>query len=183
MNRSRIRLAQAWAGLAALAALAPLPFLARAESAAVAPAPAAAVAPRAAAALPAPAAYQPSFGDLMTMAVQPRHTKLGLAGQARNWTYARYELNELRNAFARIARTIPVYRTSNTGALFTATTDAPLAAVGAAIDERDAARFRTAYAQLTASCNACHAGLDHAAVVIRVPGRGIYPDQQFEAAD
>lgn len=25
--------------------------------------------------------YHPSLGDLMTMAIQPRHTKLGLAGQ------------------------------------------------------------------------------------------------------
>jgi hypothetical protein len=31
-----------------------------------------------------PEAYRPSFGDLMTIAIQPRHTKLGLAGQERN---------------------------------------------------------------------------------------------------
>ncbi len=30
--------------------------------------------------------YHPSMGDLMTMAIQPRHTKLGLAGQHKNWT-------------------------------------------------------------------------------------------------
>ena len=34
--------------------------------------------------------YHPSMGDLMTMAVQPRHTKLGIAGRARNWPYAAY---------------------------------------------------------------------------------------------
>jgi len=28
-----------------------------------------------------PEAYRPSFGDLMTIAIQPRHIKLGLAGQ------------------------------------------------------------------------------------------------------
>ena len=53
--------------------------------------------------------YHPSFGDLMTMAVQPRHIKLGIAGAAGNWAYAAYEVSELKNAFARIARTIPSY--------------------------------------------------------------------------
>lgn len=136
----------------------------------------------AAASGPAPAIYMPSFGDLMTMAVQPRHIKLGLAGQARNWTYATYELNELRNAFARIARTIPIYRTAKTGELFAAMTQTPLAAVSAAIASHDAARFRKAYAQLTAACNACHVSLDHAAIVIRAPSRAAFPDQRFEPA-
>ena len=131
---------------------------------------------------PAPAPYSPSLGDLMTMAVQPRHTKLGLAGEARNWAYATYELSELRNAFARIARTIPLYRTARTADLFATMTQAPLAAVNAAIAARDGMKFKSAYARLTAACNACHLSLDHAAIVIRVPGRGVYPDQRFEPA-
>jgi hypothetical protein len=121
------------------------------------------------------------MGDLMTMAVQPRHTKLGLAGQARNWSYANYELSELRNAFARIARTIPVYRTANTAELIGAMTQGPLDALAAAIKAGDAAQFKSAYAGLTAACNACHASQDHAAVVIQVPVSGQYPDQQFAA--
>ena len=36
----------------------------------------------------APQAYRPGLGDLMTMTVQPRHIKLGLAGQEKNWPYA-----------------------------------------------------------------------------------------------
>jgi hypothetical protein len=52
----------------------------------------------------APQAYRPGLGDLMTMTVQPRHTKLGLAGQEKNWTYAAYELHELEEAFERAAR-------------------------------------------------------------------------------
>jgi len=135
-----------------------------------------------AAASPAPVPYMPSFGDLMTMAVQPRHTKLGLAGAAHNWTYAAYELSELRNAFARIARTIPVYRTANTAEFFAAMTQAPLAAVNDAVTAHDATKFRSAYAQLTIACNACHVSLDHAAIVIRVPSGGDFPDQRFEPA-
>src|SRR5947209_18290221 len=77
--------------------------------------------------------YHPSLGDLMTMAVQPRHIKLGLAGQRRNWAYAAYELSELRNAFGRVGRTVPVYRDVDLPSLITALTAAPLDAVDQAI--------------------------------------------------
>ena len=33
----------------------------------------------------------------------------GLAGKYKNWTYATYELNELRNAINRVAKTLPVF--------------------------------------------------------------------------
>jgi hypothetical protein len=137
--------------------------------------------PAAAAAAGAPPDYHPSLGDLMTMAIQPRHTKLGLAGQAKNWPYAQYELSELRNAFARIARTIPVYRNIDMTAVIGAMTTEPLKAVDQAIQARDARQFKVAYAALTTTCNACHLSQDHAAVVIRVPTDNPYPDQDFHA--
>jgi hypothetical protein len=115
----------------------------------------------------------------MTMAVQPRHLKLGIAGERKNWAYARYELSELRNAFGRIARTIPVYRNAELSGLFTALTDEPLMELGQAIDAGDSARFKAAYAKLTSACNACHLSQDHPMVVIRVPDAAAYPDQDF----
>jgi hypothetical protein len=139
---------------------------------------AAAQAPAAAPAAPVPD-YHPSMGDLMTMAVQPRHIKLALAARHRNWTYAAYELSELRNALARVARTIPIYRNSDTAALVDAMTRVPLEAVDAAIHNRDAGAFNAAYARLTAACNACHQSQDHAMVVIRVPSGEAYSDQDF----
>jgi hypothetical protein len=123
--------------------------------------------------------YHPSFGDLMTMAVQPRHIKLGLAGKQRNWTYAAYELSELRNAFARIARTIPKYQSVDTAELMTAVVKAPLDAMDQAIMKGDLLQFTAAYAQLTNACNACHRSLKHAAVVIKVPDTSLYPGQDF----
>jgi hypothetical protein len=123
--------------------------------------------------------YHPSMGDLMTMAIQPRHTKLGLAGRQKNWTYAAYELSELRNAFARIARTIPSYRNADMTAQIDAMTREPLAAVEQAIHDADAKRFNTAYERLTAVCNGCHRSQDHAMVVIKMPRGDIYSDQDF----
>lgn len=110
---------------------------------------------------------------------QPRHIKLGLAGKQRNWPYAAYELSELRNAFARIARTIPKYQSTDTAELMTAVAKAPLEAVDQAIMSGDLAHFTAAYAQLTSACNACHRSLKLAAVVIKVPDAALYPDQDL----
>jgi hypothetical protein len=123
--------------------------------------------------------YHPSLGDLMTMAIQPRHTKLGLAGQEKNWPYAQYELSELRNAFGRVARTIPSYRNIDMAAVIGNLTTEPLKAVEQAIKAQDARQFQTAYAGLTTACNACHLSQDHASVVIRVPSTNPYVDQDF----
>jgi hypothetical protein len=125
--------------------------------------------------------YHPSLGDLMTMAVQPRHVKLGVAGKEKNWAYAKYELSELRNAFARVARTIPVYRNADLGTLMTALTTEPLKNVEDAIAASDAEKFKVAYAKLTSTCNACHLSQDHPMVVIRVPDAMAFPDQDFRA--
>ncbi len=131
---------------------------------------------------PAQPDYHPSLGDLMTMAVQPRHIKLGLGGRARNWTYAGYEASELKNAFGRIARTIPSYRNQDMAASMAANVKDPLEAVDAAIKARDGRRFDAAYAQLTKACNGCHQGLDHGDVVIQIPQASMYPDQVFAPA-
>jgi hypothetical protein len=126
--------------------------------------------------------YHPSMGDLMTMAIQPRHIKLYYAGERQNWSYAGYELEELRNAFARIARTIPQYHALSTADITAAVIQAPLDALAQAIKARSPEQFTEAYAQLTQACNACHQSLNHAGVVIKVPSAGAFPDQNFEPA-
>jgi hypothetical protein len=118
----------------------------------------------------------------MTMAVQPRHLKLGIAGKERNWAYAKYELSELRNAFARVARTIPVYRNADLTALMNGLTTEPVKEVDEAIDAADAVKFKAAYAKLTNTCNACHLSQEHPMVVIRVPDAKAFPDQDFRVA-
>jgi hypothetical protein len=126
--------------------------------------------------------YYPSMGDMMTMLIQPRHEKLWLAGKAQNWVYASYELSELRNAFGRIAHTIPVYRTMDTGQMTMLMTERPLNALDHAIIGADPEKFAAAYAQLTQSCNACHASQQHPMIVIKAPDRAMFPDQDFRRA-
>ncbi len=122
------------------------------------------------------------MGDLMTMAVQPRHIKLGLAGKQSNWPYASYELSELRNALARIARTIPKYQTMDTADMMAALTKAPLDALEQAIAKANTTQFGAAYTQLTQACNACHLSQKHGAVVIKTPDAAMFPDQDFRPA-
>ena len=123
--------------------------------------------------------YHPSLADIMTMAVQPRHTKLGIAGKTRNWPYLAYETGELRSAFARVAKTVPTFRGQDMSALIASGITDPIDAMAAAVDARDGQKFDAAYARTTAACNACHTNLGKAFVVIKAPVGSFYPDQDF----
>ena len=124
--------------------------------------------------------FHPSLGDTMTMLVQPRHIKLGVGGRARNWAYVAYEASELRNAFGRVSRTIPIYRQNKLADLFAAGAVPALDRLDAAIKAKNARKFDAAYRDLTQTCNACHSALDHPYVVIRAPLSSPYADQDFK---
>jgi hypothetical protein len=139
-----------------------------------------ALAPASFAQAPAPQVdYHPSFADLMTMAVQPRHIKLGIAGKARNWDYVAYEARELRNAFNRVGRTIPTFNKQSMPDMFNANIMPAMDKLDAAIKAKDGAGFDAAYKEVTASCNNCHMGLDHPYIVIHEPTASPYSDQNL----
>jgi hypothetical protein len=126
-------------------------------------------------------AYRPGLGDLMTVSVQPRHTKLGLAGAEQNWDYAAYELKELGETFDKIAKLVPKHGKLSIPDAIASTVKPPMDALGAAVKTKDGNAFTKAYADLTASCNACHQSADHALIVIKVPtvSGTAFPDQDF----
>ncbi len=121
------------------------------------------------------AVFGPGLGDLMTMSVQPRHTKLGLAGQAKNWAYAAYEVGELREALDDVAEALPRWNGIEIASALKCLTADPLAAIKAA----DGMRFAQAYGQLTQACNACHHSAGKAMIVIQVPVASPFPNQDF----
>ncbi|CAN5596218.1 hypothetical protein BH10PSE6_BH10PSE6_17600 [soil metagenome] len=129
-----------------------------------------------------PQAFRPSLGDLMTMIVQSRHAKLGLAGQEKNWVLAAHQLHELEESFEAVAQVWPMQGKTNIAELIVATTKGPMDAVSLAIKSADATSFAVAYGQLTATCNACHASTDHATIVIQVPKASSFPNQDFRPA-
>jgi hypothetical protein len=125
--------------------------------------------------------FRPGTGDLMTAFVQPRHTKLGLAGMAQNWDYAAYELGELREAFDDVAKLIVKHGNLQIAPAIASTVKPPMDALDAAIRAKDQTAFARAYSDLTDGCNACHKSADHAMILIKVPeiGDAAFPDQDF----
>ncbi len=128
-----------------------------------------------------PAPYRPGLGDLMTMTVQPRHLKLGLAGQEKNWPYAVYEGHELEEAFERIAKEVPKWREFDIAQLIAATVKQPLDDLEAAAKASDGQRFDAAYRQLTDACNACHKSANVGVIAIKAPDASAFPNQDFRA--
>lgn len=123
--------------------------------------------------------YRPGLGDMMTMTVQPRHIKLGLAGRAQNWAFADYELHELEEAFDRAGRVWPTWRGKPIPDMVKSVAGEPIAALRQAIKAADADKFARAYSQLTDACNVCHQSSERAMIVIQVPESSPYPDQDF----
>jgi hypothetical protein len=125
--------------------------------------------------------FKPGLDDLMNMLVQPRHLKLWAAGQQRNWALAAFQLRELRNAFDRIAATIPKYSNVDLGPTFINIMDSQVRAVNGAITGQNPQLFMTAYADLTAACNSCHEALNLGILVMKVPEVTGFPNQDFKA--
>jgi hypothetical protein len=129
-----------------------------------------------------PIPYVPSMGDMMNTLVQPRHAKLGLAGQAQNWPLAFYSLVEIRQVFDGIVKAQPKFHGMPVAELVEAAISRPLNAVETAIKAKDATKFAAAYGQLSQGCNACHTALDHPFVVIKAPDASAFSNQEFGAA-
>ena len=117
----------------------------------------------------------------MTAFVQPRHVKLGLAGNERNWLYAAYELDQLRETLADLAEILPKYQDLSLPDMIESTVKAPLAALGAAIQAKDGNQFNVAYGHLTSACNTCHRSYGRAEIVIQPPTVPEFSDQDFRA--
>jgi hypothetical protein len=131
---------------------------------------------------PAPQAYRPGLGDLMTMTVQPRHIKILLAGHEQNWVNAEYELHELQEAFTRVVQVWPRYKGLPLGGMVDAIAKGPMGELAKAIGDKDEVAFDAAYENLTEGCNACHQAANVGHVVIKVPNGSSFPDQDFRPA-
>jgi hypothetical protein len=137
--------------------------------------------PRAADAEPAP--FNPQMSALMSMLIQPRHAKLGLAAKAENWALAGYAFRELKQGFAVIGRAVPRWKGLPVPDLIDAAMTPHFAVLDFAIKAGEPSQFAQAYEKMTQGCNNCHATTDHAFVVIKVPdGSSAFPNQEFKPA-
>ena len=122
--------------------------------------------------------YTPGLVEFM-MHVQSHHSKLWLAGNARNWDLADYQLDELKELLEDIAKRVPNYRDVPVGQMIESTTMPPIGDVESAIKARDFAKFTAAFDKLTAACNACHEAANRGFIVIQRPATSPFPNQSF----
>ena len=134
--------------------------------------------PRAADAEPAP--FNPQLGALMAMIIQPRHAKLGLAGQAENWPFATYMFKELKLGFAVVAKAVPRWKGLPVPDLIEAALDQHWAVLDFAIKAGEPRQFAEAYGKITQGCNNCHTTMDHPFIHIKTPDASAWPNIDFK---
>ncbi|MCC6778296.1 MAG: hypothetical protein IT537_16930 [Hyphomicrobiales bacterium] len=122
--------------------------------------------------------YAPGVAEIMIV-TQTRHAKLWLAGAARNWHLAEYQIDELKEGLEDIVKYFPVYKDIPVGSMIEATVMAPVAEVEAAVKARDRTKFMAAYDKLTAACNTCHQSANRPFIVVQRPATSPYPNQSF----
>jgi hypothetical protein len=113
------------------------------------------------------------------MATQSHHTKLWLAGNARNWDLADYQIDELKEGLEDAAKHIPDYKGVPVGRMIENLMMPPIGEIESAIKARDGAKFAAAFEKLTAACNACHEGSNRGFIVIQRPAASSFPNQSF----
>ncbi len=120
--------------------------------------------------------YAVSLSDAMEL-TQLRHMKLWLAGKAKNWPLANYELAQLKDTFDKAAvlyLNIPVE--------YIAAVETPLGDLSNAVAAKDPAKFQRGFKALQAACNACHKAADVSFISIQTPAASVFPDQNFAPA-
>jgi hypothetical protein len=131
----------------------------------------------------APAAAEdigPGLGEIMSLQ-QMRHTKLWLAGQAKNWELASYEIEELGEGFDDVVKFHPTHKDSPVApkdAIPRMVTQ-PLKDIAEAARKKDAKAFVASYDALTESCNGCHRAMNFGFNVVQRPATNPYPNQVF----
>jgi hypothetical protein len=127
----------------------------------------------------APEPYSPGLGDFMTAYVQPHHLKLWFAGIAGNWKLAAYEASELDETFDDVVAYQSNWHDLPIGQLVKTLVRPQIKRVSAAIAAKDVAQFKSAYGDLSAACNRCHASAQHDFIQIVTPSANPYADQNL----
>jgi hypothetical protein len=125
--------------------------------------------------------YVPGVGDLMHLLVQPRHAKLGLAFEEKNWPLAAYAFKELQQALGTVGKVQPKWRNLTVPEMIESMTGESMRDLDEAIQAKNAKQFAQAYEDLTSGCNSCHTALNHGFIVIKTPEASAFSNQEFKA--
>jgi hypothetical protein len=126
----------------------------------------------------AKAPYVPGLGEFMTL-TQLRHAKLWFAGKAMNWDLAAYEIDELKEGLEDATKLYATHDGLPIGEMIKANITAPLDELAKAVAAKNAGKFNAGFDALTAACNTCHAGANHAFIKIQRPTAPPVTNQKF----
>lgn len=119
-------------------------------------------------------AYKPGFGEFMT-GIQEHHAKLWLAGQAKNWGLADFEIHEIMESVEAIQTVETERKESKLIPMLVPALDS----VNHAIERKNSNEFRTGFIFLTQTCNNCHKVTDFSFNKVTVPDKNPFPNQVF----
>jgi hypothetical protein len=128
-----------------------------------------------------PKTYLPGLGDFMGR-IQTDHAKLWLAGEARNWELAEYQLAELKEVFSDVQDLVPRYQNIPVGDMIDAIITGTITDLEGAIATQDFGKFSAAFDHLTTACNSCHQAANKGFIAIRRPTQSNFSNQDFSPA-
>jgi hypothetical protein len=91
-----------------------------------------------------------------------------------------YELNQLEITIGRIVKLYPTTSSIAQANMIREKTEPAISKLRQAISDRNNSHFEAAYQQITGACNQCHqvAGLEF--IVVQVPTRSPFSNQEFK---
>ena len=119
--------------------------------------------------------YKPGLGEFMS-GIQLHHAKLWFAGQNENWPLAGFEIGEIKESLEDISK----FNTDRDEVKSLPMINPALDSLGAAIQQRNAGRFRKSFEFLTNTCNNCHKATNHSFNVITIPTTPPVSNQNFK---
>ena len=125
-----------------------------------------------------PKSYIPGLGEFMGR-IQVDHAKIWLAGEARNWDLAGYQLNELKEVLSDVQDLVPSYQNVPVGDMIDAIITGTITELESAIEKRAFNSFSVSFDKLTAACNSCHQAANRGYIVIRRPTQSTFSNQDF----
>jgi hypothetical protein len=125
-----------------------------------------------------PKSYIPGLGEFMGR-IQVDHAKLWLAGEARNWDLAGYQLTELKEVLSDVQDLVPRYQNVPVGDMIDAIITGTITDLESTIAKRDFSSFSVFFDKLTAACNSCHQATNRGYIAVRRPTQSNFSNQDF----
>jgi hypothetical protein len=119
--------------------------------------------------------YKPGLGEFMSN-IQIHHAKLWFAGINKNWKLAKFEIDEISETIEDIKK----YESDREEIKMLPIIIPAIDSIKSAINNKSLFSFKTNFAKLTSTCNACHKEVHYEFNKIKVPDSPPFSNQVFE---